>query len=92
MSMDEASGPIPGGMILSYSHAHEKLPWPELFLLQLQMFTGHASQNKSLRRRPQLISRGGKTTTKQINQTNKKEIKKKTNKISQPLFKKNKAP
>lgn len=41
--MDEASGPIPGGMILSYSHAHEKLPWPELFLLQLQMFTGHAS-------------------------------------------------
>lgn len=90
MSMDEAAGPIPGGMILSYSHAHEKLPWPELFLLQLQMFTGHASQHKSPRRRPRLISRGGKAPTKQINQTNKK--KRKETKTSQPLFKKNKAP
>lgn len=40
--MDQAAGPIPGGMVLSYSHPHEKFPWPELFLLQLQIFTGHA--------------------------------------------------
>lgn len=41
--MEDAAGPIPGGVTLCYSHAHAKLPWPELYLLQLQMFTGHGS-------------------------------------------------
>lgn len=41
--MDEAAGPIPGGITLSCLHADKKLPLPELFLLQLQMFTGQAS-------------------------------------------------
>lgn len=50
--MEEAAGPIPGGMTLSYSHAHEKLPWRELFLLQLQMFAGACITHKIPRRRP----------------------------------------
>lgn len=72
--MEEAVGSIPGGMTLSYSHAHEKLSWPELFLLQLQMFAGHASLHKIPRRRPQLISRGGKNPNK-TNQSNKQKAK-----------------
>lgn len=76
--MEEAAGPIPGGMTLCYSHAHEKLPWPELFLLHIQICTGHASQHKSPRRRPRSISRGGKNSNK-TNQSNKQKEKKKKN-------------
>lgn len=39
-------GSIPGGITLSYLHNDKKLPLQELFLLQLQMFTGQASYQK----------------------------------------------